>query len=132
KVTGGNYFRDDFPFLALPIAGDSSYSILQNRTRLDQQLNVSTDLKLVKNDLFIQPLAEYSYTHNKLLLNADKVGIVDFDRDAELQQHAAVIGVKGGYESADWEIAPKISLNYYNRHFAIAGAHEEFFPGYEL
>lgn len=132
KVSGSNYFRDDFPFLGLPITNDSLYTILQERTRLDQSFNVSNKVKLVKGDWYVEPNLYYIYTHNRLVYDADQLGVQDFGETAKLNQHVAFAGLRGGYESKDWEVSPEVSLNYLNRDFFASGKHDEVFPGYGI
>lgn len=130
KISGSNFFRDDFPFLGVPISGDSLYSIYQDRTRLDQNLSLSSKLKLVKGDWFVEPYVGYIYDHNQLVYDTDKTGVQDFGKSAEMFQHSGITELRGGYETDDWELAPSVTLNYLNRHFVDADHQEELFTGY--
>lgn len=132
KGTGANYYRDDFAFLGVPISGDSLYTILQERTEYNQDFTASSTLKLVKGDWYVEPAAGYTYRDDKLIFDADKTGIFDFGKKAEMIQNAAFGRLRGGYETNDWEVSPEVSVNYLNRNLYDAGKHDEIFPGYGL
>lgn len=128
-----NYFRDDLPFLGIPISEDSSfYSILQDKNLKQDNFNAYSSLKLVWGDWFVRTGLEYAYSHDREFFDADKQGVVDFDKDAELKQHAGSLSITGGYETSDWEIAPSITLNVLDQTFVKAGKNQEFFPGYSF
>ena len=133
RQSGDMFFEDIFPFLGLPIAPqDSLYRVLQQQAISTTSLNFSSNYKALFGDWFLQPSVEYAFQDQSIDNTADVPGAKDFASADAMVQHRGIVNLSGGYETARWEVAPFVTLNYLQRDFRLSGAMEEVFPGYGL
>jgi hypothetical protein len=133
RQDGDLLFEDIFPFLGLSVSPqDSTFRIVQNQILETTDVKASSSYKMILNDWYIQPAAEYNFMDHSVSHNASNKGVADFAQRDEMRQHTAIATLRGGYETSDWEVAPSFTLNYLQRSFLQEGNMEEVFPGYEL
>lgn len=133
RQDGDLLFEDIFPFLGLSVSPqDSTFRIVQNQILETTDVKASSSYKMILNDWYIQPAAEYNFMDQSVNHNASNKGVADFAQRDEMRQHTAIATLTGGYETSDWEVAPSFTLNYLQRSFLQEGNMEEVFPGYEL
>ena len=133
RQDGTQLYEDIFPFLGLtPAPGDSLFRITQNQILETTDFKTSSSYKMKSGNWFIESSLEYNYMDQTVNHTAPEKGALDFAQRDEMLQHTGIATLVGGYESKDWEVAPSLTLNYFDRSFLLEGDQEEVFPGYGL